>query len=124
MCDEILKKLMLLVLCTVGYPDPFKDDARSMPPPAKIPPPVGSKPGSTKIAQKLTTPTNSGPSTQIMTPSQLPTKLTANKLTVKPVNKTESQNISSSISPPDSPTQSSRHRRNVSDTSAFNKCVF
>ncbi|XP_066593993.1 uncharacterized protein Nak isoform X3 [Prorops nasuta] len=42
----------------------------------------------------------------------------------KSANKTESlsQNISSSTSPPESPTLStSRHRRNVSDTSAFNK---
>ncbi|XP_011865251.1 PREDICTED: uncharacterized protein LOC105560612 isoform X2 [Vollenhovia emeryi] len=117
-----------------GYPDPFKDDARTMPPPAKIPPPVAPKPG--KILPKLSNP--SYPSSSKYPPvTSLPSKLSiptgpnkATPLTVtppalpKPVNKTESlsQNISSSISPPDSPTlSSSRHRRNVSDTSAFNK---
>ncbi|XP_033225081.1 AP2-associated protein kinase 1 [Belonocnema kinseyi] len=113
-----------------GYPDPFKDDTRSMPPPAKIPPPVAPKPGITKIS--LANPTNAGANSKLGT-CQLPPKLTANKLTQpmvppvlpKPVSvKTESlsQNISSSSSPPESPTlASSRHRRNVSDTSAFNK---
>ncbi|XP_012062779.1 PREDICTED: uncharacterized protein LOC105626079 [Atta cephalotes] len=117
-----------------GYPDPFKDDARAMPPPTKIPPPVAPKPG--KILPKLSNP--SYPSSSKYPPvTSLPSKLSIptgpNKAippTVtppalpKPVNKTESlsQNISSSISPPDSPTlSSSRHRRNVSDTSAFNK---
>lgn len=117
-----------------GYPDPFKDDARAMPPPAKIPPPVAPKPG--KILPKLSNP--SYPSSSKYPPvTSLPSKLSIptgpNKATPstvtppalpKPVNKTESlsQNISSSISPPDSPTlSSSRHRRNVSDTSAFNK---
>ncbi|CAK9821188.1 AP2-associated protein kinase 1 [Anthophora plagiata] len=85
-----------------GYPDPFKDDTRAMPPPTKIPPPVAPKP--CKTVAKV------GP----VTPPTLP----------KPVNKTESlsQNICPSTSPPDSPTLcSARHRRNVSDTSAFNK---
>ncbi|KAL6268442.1 hypothetical protein P5V15_001577 [Pogonomyrmex californicus] len=117
-----------------GYPDPFKDDARAMPPPAKIPPPVAPKPG--KILSKLSNP--SYPSSSKYPPvTSLPSKLSIptgpNKATPptvtppalpKPVNKTESlsQNISSSVSPPDSPTlSSSRHRRNVSDTSAFNK---
>ncbi|XP_024893926.1 AP2-associated protein kinase 1 isoform X2 [Temnothorax curvispinosus] len=117
-----------------GYPDPFKDDTRAMPPPAKIPPPVAPKPG--KILPKLSNP--SYPSSSKYPPvTSLPSKLSIstgpNKATPptvtppalpKPVNKTESlsQNISSSISPPDSPTlSSSRHRRNVSDTSAFNK---
>jgi len=118
----------------LGYPDPFKDDARAMPPPAKIPPPVAPKPS--KILPKLSNP--SYPSSSKYPPvTSLPSKLSIptgpNKATPptvtpptlpKPVNKTESlsQNISSSISPPDSPTlSSSRHRRNVSDTSAFNK---
>ncbi|XP_036147335.1 uncharacterized protein LOC105831673 isoform X2 [Monomorium pharaonis] len=116
-----------------GYPDPFKDDTKTMPPPAKIPPPVAPKPG--KILPKLSNP--SYPSSSKYPPvTSLPSKLSlptgpnkATPLTVtpltlpKPVNKTESlsQNISSSTSPPDSPTLSSRHRRNVSDTSAFNK---
>lgn len=115
-----------------GYPDPFKDDSRAMPPPAKIPPPVAPKPKIlpkissisascpppkyiplTSLTSKLNTPTGPNKATPVMVPT-LP----------KPVNKTESlsQNISSSTSPPDSPTLSSvRHRRNVSDTSAFNK---
>ncbi|XP_014474928.1 PREDICTED: uncharacterized protein LOC106744553 isoform X2 [Dinoponera quadriceps] len=116
-----------------GYPDPFKDDARAMPPPAKIPPPVAPKPA--KILPKLSNP--SYPSSKYPPVASMPSKLSIppagpNKAapTVtppalpKPVNKTESlsQNISSSTSPPDSPTlASSRHRRNVSDTSAFNK---
>ncbi|XP_012286213.1 BMP-2-inducible protein kinase isoform X2 [Orussus abietinus] len=119
-----------------GYPDPFKDDTGVMPPPAKIPPPVAPKPGSTKGLPKMTTPTGICPPSKFTVPGQLPAKLNAScdrptKLTPtappvpsKPVNKIESisQNISSSSSPPDSPTlSSSRHRRNVSDTSAFNK---
>ncbi|XP_057337940.1 BMP-2-inducible protein kinase isoform X2 [Microplitis mediator] len=115
-----------------GYPDPFIDDARSMPPPAL----VASKSGSTKVLPKLTTPTNSGSSSMFVSPTQLPQKintpLSQNKATPsftphavsKPSNKSESlsQNISANTSPPDSPTMSSsRHRRNVSDTSAFNK---
>ncbi|XP_029174462.1 uncharacterized protein LOC114943061 isoform X3 [Nylanderia fulva] len=121
-----------------GYPDPFKDDAAAMPPPTKIPPPVAPKPG--KILPKLSNP--SYPSSSKYPPvASLPSKLSIstgpNKATPptqltppalpKPVNKTESlsQNISSSISPPDSPTlSSSRHRRNVSDTSAFNNGHF
>lgn len=103
-----------------------------MPPPAKIPPPVAPKPSkilpkanvsascpppkftpANSLTSKLNTPTGPNKATPVMVPT-LP----------KPVNKTESlsQNISSSTSPPDSPTLSSvRHRRNVSDTSAFNK---
>ncbi|XP_020283653.1 uncharacterized protein LOC109854699 isoform X2 [Pseudomyrmex gracilis] len=120
-----------------GYPDPFKDDARAMPPPAKIPPPVAPKPG--KILSKLSNPSYT-PSSKYPPVASLPSKLSIpsgpNKATPstvtppalpKPVNKTESlsQNISSSISPPDSPTlSSSRHRRNVSDTSAFNNGHF
>ncbi|XP_012221858.1 BMP-2-inducible protein kinase isoform X2 [Linepithema humile] len=117
-----------------GYPDPFKDDARAMPPPTKIPPPVAPKPG--KVLPKISNP--SYPSSSKYPPvTSLPSKLSVpagpNKATPptvtppalpKPVNKTESlsQNISSSTSPPDSPiSSSSRHRRNVSDTSAFNK---
>ncbi|EFN87865.1 uncharacterized protein LOC105192384 isoform X2 [Harpegnathos saltator] len=115
-----------------GYPDPFKDDARAMPPPTKIPPPVAPKPA--KILPKISNPNYSSKYPPV---ASLPSKLSIpptgpNKAapTVtppalpKPVNKTESlsQNISSSTSPPDSPTlASSRHRRNVSDTSAFNK---
>ncbi|XP_015121833.1 AP2-associated protein kinase 1 isoform X2 [Diachasma alloeum] len=114
-----------------GYPDPFKDDLKSMPPPAKIPPPVAPKPGSNKAIPKLTTPTNSGP--KFPPPAGAPGKLatpTASKGSVggavimaKPVGKLESlsQNISANTSPPESPTMGSRHRRNVSDTSAFNK---
>ncbi|KAG7213798.1 hypothetical protein KM043_003017 [Ampulex compressa] len=117
-----------------GYPDPFKDDARAMPPPAKIPPPVAPKP--TKMLPKLSNSSNSSVSAKFTAVASLPSKLVIpagpNKGTTavppltlpKPVNKTESlsQNISSSVSPPDSPTlSSSRHRRNVSDTSAFNK---
>ncbi|XP_011173537.1 uncharacterized protein LOC105205737 isoform X2 [Solenopsis invicta] len=117
-----------------GYPDPFKDDTRAMPPPAKIPPPVAPKPS--KILPKLSNP-NYPSSSKYPPVTSLPSKLslpTGSNMTTpstvtptalpKPVNKTESlsQNISSSISPPDSPTlSSSRHRRNVSDTSAFNK---
>ncbi|XP_050464668.1 uncharacterized protein LOC126858418 isoform X1 [Cataglyphis hispanica] len=120
-----------------GYPDPFKDDTTAMPPPTKIPPPVAPKPG--KILPKLSNP--SYPSSSKYPPvASLPSKLSIstgpNKATPptqvtppalpKPVNKTESlsQNISSSTSPPDSPTLSSRHRRNVSDTSAFNNGHF
>ncbi|XP_043273211.1 AP2-associated protein kinase 1 isoform X2 [Venturia canescens] len=119
-----------------GYPDPFKEDARAMPPPAKIPPPVAPKPGTTKVLQNIVTPTNSGPALKFA-PPQLPPKMSTptapNKLTPtlpppvfpKPVSKPESvsQNISANTSPPDSPTTTtpSRHRRNVSDTSAFNK---
>ncbi|XP_011689691.1 PREDICTED: uncharacterized protein LOC105451122 [Wasmannia auropunctata] len=118
-----------------GYPDPFKDDTRAMPPPAKIPPPVAPKPS--KILPKLSNPSYPSSSSKYPPVTSLPSKLSiptgpnmGTPLTVtppalpKPVNKTESlsQNISSSISPPDSPTlSSSRHRRNVSDTSAFNK---
>ncbi|XP_033338054.2 numb-associated kinase isoform X1 [Megalopta genalis] len=120
-----------------GYPDPFKDDARTMPPPAKIPPPVAPKPAKslpkvssisstssclppmfppvTPLASKLNIPVGSGMVAPPTAPPTLP----------KPVNKTESlsQHISLSTSPPDSPTVLScvRHRRNVSDTSAFNK---
>lgn len=105
-----------------------------MPPPTKIPPPVAPKPGSTKVLQKLSNSTNSSSSKVV--PMTLPSKLniqtgpnrtsssTTPPVLPKPVNKTESlsQSISSSTSPPDSPTSnSSRHRRNVSDTSAFNK---
>lgn len=119
-----------------GYPDPFKDDTRAMPPPAKIPPPVAPKPATTKVHPKLTTPTNSGPSLIFVAPTQLSSKLTTPTMPTKitptlppPVlgkttNKPESlsQNISANTSPPDSPTlSSSRHRRNVSDGSAFNK---
>ncbi|XP_076766823.1 numb-associated kinase isoform X2 [Xylocopa sonorina] len=119
-----------------GYPDPFKDDTRAMPPPAKIPPPVACKPS--KIIPKVSNiPVNSSCTTPKFAPAasvtsnKLNTPPGSNKVTPvtppilpKPVNKTESlsQNISSSVSPPDSPTLSSaRHRRNVSDTSAFNK---
>ncbi|KAK9305116.1 hypothetical protein QLX08_003791 [Tetragonisca angustula] len=114
-----------------GYPDPFKDDNRTMPPPAKIPPPVAPKPS--KILSKASNST-SCPPPKFTPVSSLTSKIntpTGTNITPvmvptlpKPVNKTESlsQNISSSISPPDSPTHSSvRHRRNVSDTSAFNK---
>ncbi|KAI4487969.1 hypothetical protein M0802_011673 [Mischocyttarus mexicanus] len=119
------------------YPDPFKDDSRTMPPPTKIPPPVAPKPGSTKVLQKLPNSTNSSSSKVV--PMTLPSKLniqtgpnrtslsTTPPVLPKPVNKTESlsQSISSSTSPPDSPTSnSSRHRRNVSDTSAFNNGHF
>ncbi|XP_043683367.1 BMP-2-inducible protein kinase isoform X1 [Vespula pensylvanica] len=119
------------------YPDPFKDDTRTMPPPTKIPPPVAPKPGSTKVLQKLSNSTNSSSSKVV--PMTLPSKLniqtgpnrtsssTTPSVLPKPVNKTESlsQSISSSTSPPDSPTSnSSRHRRNVSDTSAFNNGHF
>ncbi|XP_046465129.1 AP2-associated protein kinase 1 isoform X2 [Neodiprion pinetum] len=123
-----------------GYPDPFKDDTCVMMAPAKIPPPVAPKPGTVKIGAplvppKLTTPTNIGPP-KLTTPTQLPSKLltatTSTKIPSavpppvlpKPVPKMESlsQSISSAGTPPDSPTlTSSRHRRNVSDTSAFNK---
>ncbi|XP_012264395.2 AP2-associated protein kinase 1 isoform X2 [Athalia rosae] len=123
-----------------GYPDPFKDDARVMLPPAKIPPPVAPKPGTVKIGApsvslKLTTPTNIGPP-KLTTPTQLPPKLSTSTASTKipsavpppvlpkPVPKMESlsQSISSAGTPPESPTlTSSRHRRNVSDTSAFNK---
>ncbi|XP_017757227.1 PREDICTED: AP2-associated protein kinase 1 isoform X2 [Eufriesea mexicana] len=115
-----------------GYPDPFKDDSRTMPPPAKIPPPVAPKP--TKILPKVSTISASCPpkfTPIIPLTSKLNISTGLNKTVPiivptlpKPVNKTESlsQNISSSTSPPDSPTHSSaRHRRNVSDTSAFNK---
>ncbi|KAL7296695.1 hypothetical protein TKK_0010109 [Trichogramma kaykai] len=94
-----------------NYPDPFKDDGRSIAgtvtgiTSSKIPPPVAPKPQ--KLITSLAVNKNVPPSSQS-----------------KPVNKTEhhSQNLNSSSSPPDSPTSnSSRHRRNVSDTSAFNK---
>ncbi|XP_014223599.1 BMP-2-inducible protein kinase isoform X3 [Trichogramma pretiosum] len=96
-----------------NYPDPFKDDGRSIAgtvtgtTSSKIPPPVAPKPQ--KLITSLAVNKNVPPSSQS-----------------KPVNKTEhhSQNLNSSSSPPDSPTSnSSRHRRNVSDTSAFNKTV-
>ncbi|XP_044599134.1 BMP-2-inducible protein kinase isoform X2 [Cotesia glomerata] len=114
-----------------GYPDPFKDDARSMPPPCKMP-----ASGSTKVLPKLTTPTSSGSSMIFASPTQLPQKINTPlsqakapltfplQASSKQTNKSESlsQNISANTSPPDSPTaSSSRHRRNVSDTSAFNK---
>lgn len=87
-----------------------------------MPPPVAPKPS--KSAQKITTPTSgTAPTNKFMPPVQSQNVL-APPVLPKPVSKTEShsQNISSKISPPDSPTQtSSRHRRNVSDTSAFNK---
>ncbi|XP_076628344.1 numb-associated kinase isoform X2 [Colletes latitarsis] len=116
-----------------GYPDPFKDDTRTMPPPAKIPPPVAPKPS--KTLSKASNISASCPPSKFTPVTSLSSKLSipsgSNKVTPitpptlpKPVNKTESlsQNISSSASPPDSPTLSSaRHRRNVSDTSAFNK---
>lgn len=105
-----------------------------MPPPTKIPPPVAPKPG--KVLPKISNP-NYPSSSKYPPVTSLPSKLSVptgpNKATPstvtppalpKPVNKTESlsQNISSSTSPPDSPiSSSSRHRRNVSDTSAFNK---
>lgn len=109
----------------LGYPDPFKDDARAMPPPTKIPPPVAPKPGGVKVPQSLNT-TNSSATSMFAPVTSIQLKMTNNPIPPtlpKPVNKTESlsQNISSSTSPPDSPTLSSRHRRNVSDTSAFNK---
>lgn len=118
----------------LGYPDPFKDDARSMPPPCKMP-----ASGSTKVLPKLTTPTNSGSSMIFASPTQVPQKINTPlsqakapltfppQASSKQTNKSESlsQNISANTSPPDSPTaSSSRHRRNVSDTSAFNKYVF
>nr|XP_012135003.1 PREDICTED: uncharacterized protein LOC100882026 isoform X2 [Megachile rotundata] len=117
-----------------GYPDPFKeDDSRAMPPPAKIPPPVAPKPS--KVLPKASNISVNCPPPKLTSVTPLTLKLNttpgANKGTCitpptlpKPVNKTESlsQNISSSASPPDSPTLiSARHRRNVSDTSAFNK---
>ncbi|XP_066593992.1 AP2-associated protein kinase 1 isoform X2 [Prorops nasuta] len=117
-----------------GYPDPFKDDARAMPPPTKIPPPVAPKPAlSAKGLQSKSLPNKSLPVTSV--PSRLNIPSASGKVTTAPTvpssltlpksaNKTESlsQNISSSTSPPESPTLStSRHRRNVSDTSAFNK---
>ncbi|XP_076174882.1 numb-associated kinase isoform X2 [Ptiloglossa arizonensis] len=116
-----------------GYPDPFKDDTRTMPPPTKIPPPVAPKPS--KVLPKAPNISASCPPSKFTPVTSLASKLSIstgpNKVTPitpptlpKPVNKTESlsQNISSSASPPDSPTLSSaRHRRNVSDTSAFNK---
>ncbi|XP_053980452.1 AP2-associated protein kinase 1 isoform X1 [Hylaeus volcanicus] len=117
-----------------GYPDPFKDDTRTMPPPTKIPPPVAPKPSKT-LPKASNVPATSGPPSKFAPVTPISSKLSIstgpNKVTPitpptlpKPVNKTESlsQNISSSASPPDSPTLSSaRHRRNVSDTSAFNK---
>ncbi|KZC09037.1 AP2-associated protein kinase 1 [Dufourea novaeangliae] len=118
-----------------GYPDPFKDDTRTMPPPTKIPPPVAPKP--TKSLPKASNISSSScPTSKFAQVTTLATKMSIpigpNRVTSmapptlpKPVNKTESlsQNISSSTSPPDSPTtlSSVRHRRNVSDTSAFNK---
>lgn len=118
-----------------GYPDPFKEeDSQTMPPPAKIPPPVAPKPS--KIVPKASNISVNCPAPKLTTVSSLTLKLNATTggskgascitppTLPKPVNKTESlsQNISSSTSPPDSPTLiSARHRRNVSDTSAFNK---
>ncbi|XP_044010932.1 AP2-associated protein kinase 1 isoform X2 [Aphidius gifuensis] len=121
-----------------GYPDPFKDDSRTMPPPSKIPPPVAPKPTTTttpKVLPKLTTPTNTVPPLKFISTNQISTKLNTpivlNKITtiappstskINNKNESQSQNISANISPPDSPTMTpSRHRRNVSDTSAFNK---
>lgn len=109
-----------------------------MPPPSKIPPPVAPKPGTTttKILKKLTTPINncprlkfvssisSGQVTNKINSTNVPNKIAAPPNITKSINKIEcqSQNISGNISPPDSPTMTpSRHRRNVSDTSAFNK---
>ena len=120
-----------------GYPDPFKDDTRTMPPPAKIPPTVAPKPSKTlaqvssippgcppsKFTPAVTSLTSklniqTGPST-IASPATPPTNLPE-----PVVRKTETlrQNSSSSTFAPDSPTLScARHRRNVSDTSACNK---
>ncbi|XP_058804331.1 uncharacterized protein LOC131671713 isoform X2 [Phymastichus coffea] len=107
------------------YPDPFKDDGRSLAGQAltKIPPPIAPKP-------KLITPTSGiAPSSKMISSLQQSSNLSQTltpPVLPKPANKTESlsQNISSSTSPPESPTSnSSRHRRNVSDTSAFNKNV-
>lgn len=116
------------------YPDPFKDDGRSvsvLTSSTKIPPPVAPKP--TKVVQKLITSPSGSASNKFLSttssgsvvmgpppPPPPPTTLS------KSVNKAESlsQNLSSSSSPPESPTlgsSTSRHRRNVSDTSAFNK---
>ncbi|XP_011335247.1 AP2-associated protein kinase 1 isoform X2 [Ooceraea biroi] len=132
---NVTEKTLEALFPSSGYPDPFKDDARVMPPPTKIPPPVAPKPG--KILPKLSNPSYPSSSkyppvtslpSKLSIPTTGPNKVTSSTVTPpalpKPVNKTESlsQNISSSISPPDSPTlSSSRHRRNVSDTSAFNK---
>ncbi|KAJ8669665.1 hypothetical protein QAD02_000924 [Eretmocerus hayati] len=106
-----------------GYPDPFKDDGRSAP--GKIPPPVAPKPGA---HQKVITPTNVTAPTSKFSISSHSTNSDASDMAPpalpKPVSKleTHSQNINVTSSPPDSPTQnSSKHRRNVSDTSAFNK---
>uniref|UniRef100_A0A0C9R9B2 AAK1_0 protein n=2 Tax=Fopius arisanus TaxID=64838 RepID=A0A0C9R9B2_9HYME len=110
-----------------SYPDPFKDDLKSMPPPAKIPPPIAPKPGSSKTIPKLTTPTNSTPkfppSAGATGKLATPTGCKGAVIIGKPGGKSESlsQNISANTSPPESPTLGNRHRRNVSDTSAFNK---
>ncbi|XP_023247069.1 uncharacterized protein LOC106642952 [Copidosoma floridanum] len=125
-----------------GYPDPFKDDGRSQPcptGPAKIPPPVAPKPNASKVVQKLITPPGGTAPPNKFLPTGQQQQSTSGSMAghnvmapppvtlPKPVNKTESlsQNISSSSSPPESPTvgSTSRHRRNVSDTSAFNKNV-
>ncbi|XP_076672716.1 numb-associated kinase isoform X3 [Andrena cerasifolii] len=120
-----------------GYPDPFKDDTRTMPPPTKIPPTVAPKPCKTlaqvssippscppskftPVVTSLTSKLNiqTGPST-ITSPATPPTNLPE-----PVVRKTETlrQNSSSSTFAPDSPTlPCARHRRNVSDTSACNK---
>ncbi|XP_011501176.1 PREDICTED: probable serine/threonine-protein kinase nek3 [Ceratosolen solmsi marchali] len=120
-----------------GYPDPFKDDGRSLsdsvpiasPGSGKMPPPLAAKPNVLKVSQKLITLTSETVSPTKFLPSmQLSNNLSQAVLALsvfpKPANKTESlsQNISSSTSSPESPTlNTSRHRRNVSDTSAFNK---
>ncbi|XP_034944817.1 AP2-associated protein kinase 1 isoform X3 [Chelonus insularis] len=111
--------------------DPFKDDSRSMPLSNKYSCP--GKSGSTKV---LTTPTCTNSNLILIPPTQLSSKLNMsipqNKMTStvpslstpKQTNKPESlsQNINVNASSPDSPTMSSsRHRRNFSDTSAFNK---
>lgn len=109
---------------TTGYPDPFKDDGRGTSASSKMPPPVAPKPITSKSAQKIITPTSGIAPANKFTPSAQSHNVLVPPILPKPTMKTEShsQNISSKISPPDSPTQSSsKHRRNVSDTSAFNK---
>lgn len=89
-----------------------------------MPPPVAPKPNTSKSAQKIITPTSGTAPASKFEPTVQNRNVLAPPVLPKPINKTEShsQNISSKISPPDSPTlSSSRHRRNVSDTSAFNK---
>lgn len=100
-----------------AYPDPFQDSACSIPakmaqaggaPLSKLNKPI-------TIQNKITSPARTPP--ENLGQTVLPTLPLP-----KPVNKTESQNILSSSTPPDSPTSScSKHRRNVSDTSTFNK---